>query len=1485
MKFPVACLVLLAAACNSANSNPDREACGGACPIGSFCGADDVCHSNAPDTALVTMPPALGNQTTASFTFDATLAGATFTCRVDGEAPVPCTSPHEVTVGEGEHTFEVVASVDGLPDQTAAHWAWTVDLTPPDTTLSGPNLTNQTTVALEIAAGEAGARLECSADEGASWAACPTDGRFGPNAEGTHTVQARAIDPAGNVDPSPAVWSWRIDLTPPVVTIDDKPNLLTNSQSAGFEFSSNEPEGGSFRCQLDAGAEAGCETNLVYDDLAVGSHTFRVIAVDAAGNPSEPATYTWTIDTSSPDTIVDLAPNALTRNVSTRIEFHASLPGATFRCKLDSAPETDCTSPRVFDVAEGPHTYVITARSAAGVPDVDPARVTWTVDVTPPSAVDIDSPNTSVVASNDLEPTLSGDTDALTDVTVHRSSNCSGTAVAGRSNAAGRWTIDVGSTLAAAANTNTTYTAKATDAAGNFRCSAAFVYRTDTNGPAIARTSPDLSVPYRQLPRPTFGGTAEPGALVRIFRGGSCTGNVTAPVTATGGVWSVTLDANTEAPANGSTTYSAQAADATGNLTCHANFVYVTDNLAPSPFTRTSPDLTQTYRQRQPTFGGTTEASARVRVFRGAACTGPVTADSTAAGNGNWSVSLGASTEAVATGDTVYSAQARDAAGNSDCLEFTYKTDNTPPTAVDIDSPNTSSVPSNNLQPTLSGDTDANTDVALFRSADCTGASLSTRSNGVGRWSIAVGSTLAATANASTSYTARASDALGNERCSAVFTYTTDTLDPALNRTSPDLTRPWQTRRPTFGGTAEVNATVRVFRGAGCTGPSVGPQTASTGSWSLTLDAATEAPLDGSTTYSAQALDAAGNDTCQDFVYVTDNAAPTPLTQTTPNLSQTYKERRPTFGGATEANAKVQIFRGAACSGPATAESTAAANGTWSVATGATTEAVLTGNTSYSVQAKDAAGNTACLDFVYRTDNSGPKLEWDVDPPSAIVGQALIAKLHVTESPLNPSAVYLQVDETATVRCFVDDGTSQVVPDGGQASFGGLFFGSHDVECVAEDALGNTSSPLRTSIRFHSEKGGHVVLFGHDFENVVPANVDRMIGNAVLLANPPTSPRINVKTLRGPRVQAAEISRPMNAIVKATNDANRPIDATEIDLGGSLDPQLEGVQVLLIPDQNDPAWAATYFSAQKSALDAFMRSGGVIVILDGTIAKGLPSESKPSETYRLLVILGIMPADTRVSPLTQGEISVRDANVDPVAQLADGIYAPPQSTVTYAATNASGLGATTVARQNTVDGPPVVVHYTLPPPIWTERFDSWPTGWSEVTAGQDPSASSSLAFGLGTALQPPPNNVLSGFWRHAGPQTPAFGRRTRFWLNAAPGLAEVGFGADAGGASTLTVVMSGSGSLTLGFVLSDRAGYGDGSAISGTGQITRIPQGSWIQVEILVNDSGFVGAVFSTLEGRVLGSVASFATIPASRTGWALRLAGAPVVDFLHAVR
>jgi hypothetical protein len=154
--------------------------------------------------------------TSGSFEVGSSEAGSRFECSLDGAAYVACSSLTSYAgLGVGEHRFAVRATdAAGNTDPSPAVRTWTIvppaDTTAPETTISaGPSGTVTATSASFEFGSEAGSRFECSLD-GAAFAACSSPASYSGIALGEHSFAVRAIDPAANTDPSPALRTWTV---------------------------------------------------------------------------------------------------------------------------------------------------------------------------------------------------------------------------------------------------------------------------------------------------------------------------------------------------------------------------------------------------------------------------------------------------------------------------------------------------------------------------------------------------------------------------------------------------------------------------------------------------------------------------------------------------------------------------------------------------------------------------------------------------------------------------------------------------------------------------------------------------------------------------------------------------------------------------------------------------------------------------------------------------------------------------------------------------------------------------------------------------------------------------------------------------------------------------------------------------------------------------------------------------------------------------
>ncbi len=119
--------------------------------------------------------------------------------------------------------------------------------------------------------------------------------------------------------------------TAPNTTITAQPNDPTNATGASFSFSSSEG-GSSFECNLDSGGWTACTSPKSYTGLAEGAHTFAVRATDTAGNTdATPASFTWTVDTTAPNTTITAQPSDPTNSTAPSFSFTSSEGGSTLR--------------------------------------------------------------------------------------------------------------------------------------------------------------------------------------------------------------------------------------------------------------------------------------------------------------------------------------------------------------------------------------------------------------------------------------------------------------------------------------------------------------------------------------------------------------------------------------------------------------------------------------------------------------------------------------------------------------------------------------------------------------------------------------------------------------------------------------------------------------------------------------------------------------------------------------------------------------------------------------------------------------------------------------------------------------------------------------------------------------------------------------------------------------------------------------------------
>jgi len=175
----------------------------------------------AAATVTDALPP---GSTFVSASNGGTLAGGVVTWTV-GNLAIGQTGSVTLTVGvtaDGAYANKATIQfkIGVTPKTTTSNTVSTTrDATPPDTTIAvkPSNPSDDRTPTFNFSSpGTPNATFQCSVDGGA-FVACTGPITLGPLPLGSHTFAVRAIDPAGNIDPTPATYTWRINDKPVAV--------------------------------------------------------------------------------------------------------------------------------------------------------------------------------------------------------------------------------------------------------------------------------------------------------------------------------------------------------------------------------------------------------------------------------------------------------------------------------------------------------------------------------------------------------------------------------------------------------------------------------------------------------------------------------------------------------------------------------------------------------------------------------------------------------------------------------------------------------------------------------------------------------------------------------------------------------------------------------------------------------------------------------------------------------------------------------------------------------------------------------------------------------------------------------------------------------------------------------------------------------------------------------------------------------------------
>ncbi|MFZ5468206.1 MAG: Ig-like domain-containing protein, partial [Myxococcota bacterium] len=374
--------------------------------------------------------------------------------------------------------------------------------------------------------------------------------------------------------------------------------------------------------------------------------------------------------------------------------------------------------------------------------------------------------------ANDNNPSVTGTAEAGSTIRLYASADCAG-------EVSGTGVVTPSGAFAVAVtvgdDTTTSFSATATDAAGNVSgCSASVTYVEDSTPPVVPALAGSVPMPPANDNNPSIFGTAEPGSTIRLYTDCAGAEAVSGSVDPDGS-FSIVVSVGD----NTTTTFFARAEDAAGNRSeCSQGFVYVENSQLPVAPQLTGTSPASPANENNPSVAGTAEAGTTVRLYTTSNCSGAVAGMGNVDGAGAFSISVSVADN---SSTTFYATATNTLSLTSACSTgLLYVEDSQPP--VLTVSGTVPASPANSNNPSVTGMTEGAATVRVFTNNNCGGAAVGVAvaaASGEFFVPVSVGD------NSSTSFYGQAEDAAGNRSsCTGPVTYAEDSIPPSATGAS-----------------------------------------------------------------------------------------------------------------------------------------------------------------------------------------------------------------------------------------------------------------------------------------------------------------------------------------------------------------------------------------------------------------------------------------------------------------------------------------------------------------------------------------------------------------------------------------------------------------------------------------------------------------------------------------------------------------------------
>ena len=198
-------------------------------------------------------------------------------------------------------------------------------------------------------------------------------------------------------------FGWLKDLAP---NAEFEVDLFTNESCDPSYKGEGQFYLGSDAVETDAGGEVEWAIDVGSQLAGIDAESFSAtITSKATGQTSQFSSCSFT----RPDTTLETTPPALTAESSAIFEFSGADLGHVhhFQCYIDNEPGEFCSSPhQLSGLADGSHTFEVTAFDGSGFFTIPAPSYTWTVDTTAPKA-SIDGGPAAETTSTDAQLSFS----------------------------------------------------------------------------------------------------------------------------------------------------------------------------------------------------------------------------------------------------------------------------------------------------------------------------------------------------------------------------------------------------------------------------------------------------------------------------------------------------------------------------------------------------------------------------------------------------------------------------------------------------------------------------------------------------------------------------------------------------------------------------------------------------------------------------------------------------------------------------------------------------------------------------------------------------------------------------------------------------------------------------------------------------------------------------------------------------------------------